>query len=199
MDERELRVKFTRLKDYFDRLDMRLIEKKGLSVFATSHGIYGSSSLFDVLELFKRMDLGRRASFIDLGSGDGRIALLAALFTQSAGMEGDEELHALASAAKEELIADIPELARCALSRTDYMGETLSRFDTLFIYADHNWPEEFQRKLLEECKGVLISQHNIFRPDKLRKGRTYWVEQIPFVSYHLNVDEETLDERGEGK
>lgn len=199
MDAHERKVKFTRLKEYFDRLDMQLIEKKGLSVFATSYGIYGSSSLFDVFELFERMRLHERARLVDLGSGDGRVALLAALFTSSAGMEGDEELHALASKAKEDLLEHIPELARCDLSRTDYMGESLASFDTLFIYADHNWPESFQRKLLEECRAVLVSQHNIFRPDRLRKGRTYWVEQIPFVTYHLNVEEEALGKDEEEK
>ena len=49
----KLEAKFHRLKDYFDKFDMALIKRKGVSVFNTTYGLYGSSSLFDVFELFQ--------------------------------------------------------------------------------------------------------------------------------------------------
>ena len=189
MEPREFEI----LKAYFDKRDMAFIERKGISVFSTTYGIYGSSDLRDVYALFQRIGLSRFRSFVDLGSGAGRVALLAALFTASVGIEGDEELHALALEAKEALAQELPSLGRCELKNADYVQEELSGYDILFIYADHNWPESFQDKLLRECRGTALSLHNIFSPGKLKKGKTYWIGQTPFVSYPLNV-ESSLDD-----
>lgn len=176
---------FRFIHEYFSKADLQFREEKGSSVFDTSHGIFGVSDLLDVIELFKNVELEKKAAFVDLGSGDGRIALLASLFTQSTGIEADAELHQIALAAKKELVRSLPQLSRCSLVNADYFEEDLSRFDVLFIYADHSWPEEFERKLLRECKGILYSHHNIFSPTLLKKGRTVWVGQTPFVSYPL--------------
>lgn len=175
---------FELLSEHFARLDMQIRQDKGISVFDTSHGIYGTSDLVDVYEFFK--DIKLEGKFVDLGSGDGRIALLAALFTDSLGIEADVELHEMAIEQKRSLVKALPKLKRCELVRGDYFEEDLSCFDVLFIYADHSWPKEFQEKLKRECSGkILYSHHNVFSPDSLKKGRTFWVGQTPFVSYHL--------------
>lgn len=174
---------FWMLKEFYDRLDMELISKKGCSVFPTEFGLYGSSSMPIVFELFRRIELQKFKRFVDLGSGDGRIVLLASLFTHADGIEGDENLHNHAQAAKKSV--KIPELKRSSFICGDYMEQDLSGYDVLFIYADHNWPDVFQEKLLREVKGIVLSLHNIYRPDKLPRGKTYWIEQTPFFSYTL--------------
>jgi len=160
---------------------MAYIKEKGLSVWDTSHGLYGSSNMWAVFELFKQISLEQSALFIDLGSGDGRITFLASLFTTAVGIEGDPELHAIAEKAKTDLGIS------CTLINGDYQNEDLRSYDVLFIYADHSWPAPFQEKLLRECKGVLYSLHNIYKPDKLPKGKTLWIEQTPFITYPLNT------------
>jgi SAM-dependent methyltransferase len=199
MDEKELLRSFICLKERFDREDQRIIEEKGISVFNTTYGIYGSSSLRDVFDLFVRIRLWEKRAFVDLGSGDGRVALLAALFTNAVGVEGDDALHARAIRLQQEFKDALPQLDRCSLRCADYTQENLSPYDILFIYADHNWPRAFQEKLLRECRGTMLSLHNIFRPDVLPKGKTYWIHQMPFVSYALNVPADDLDvEAGDG-
>lgn len=178
----DLERKFLLLKEHFDKVDVRIIEEKGLHVFDTAHGIWGCSGLRDMFALFRRE--GLEGGFTDLGSGDGRIALLAALFTQSCGIEGDAWLHSLALEAKDALIQDIPELARCELRHGDYTRMDLPAHRTFFIYADHAWDAEFERRL-QAHGGVLLSYNNIFSPAILRKGRTLWVEQTPIVTYSL--------------
>lgn len=187
MNERERG--FHLLKEYFDKQDMHVITEKGVSVFNTSYGIFGTSGLREVFELFTRIHLERRKQFMDLGSGDGRVVLLAALFTSACGIEGDVTLHTNAEKARHELLDTIPQLSRCSFVCADYTREDLSSYDTLFIYADHNWPNEFQEKLLKECTGTMLSLQNIFSPTLLKKGKTYWISQVPFVSYLLNTEE----------
>ncbi len=173
---------FQRIKEYYDRIDMELIQRKGLSVWGTAYGLYGASDLRVVYELFKTIRLDRAGSFVDLGSGDGRIVLLASLFTASTGIEGDPFLHGLAGTAREMLGTS------CTLTNADYTREDLSGYDVLFIYADHNWPDAFQEKLMRECRGTLYSLHNTYRPGLLRRGRTFWIGQVPFVSYAFTAD-----------
>jgi len=158
----------------------------------TAHGIWGPSSMLDAYELFTRMRLDERDGFADLGSGDGRIALIASLFTHSTGIEGDAALHDIAVHAKKELLPQIPELARCAFTHGDYTREDLGKYAVLFTFADHTWDAEFERKMLRECKGMLLSYNKIFLPSILKKGRTYWIQQLPIVSYPLNIPDEDI-------
>lgn len=174
---------FTIIKEYFAKLDMAHIREHDTSVWPTEYGLFGSSDMYDVLELFKRIGM---ESFVDLGSGDGRIVLLAGLFTDATGIEGDPALHAIALKAKEDLMERIPELERCTFIKGDYSEMDLSGYRTFFIYADHDWPEGFQKQLMR-YEGMLYSLHNIYKPSLLKRARTYWIGQVPFISYALGA------------
>jgi hypothetical protein len=184
--------KFKIIESYFKTLDEKTKKIHGKPFFDTKFGIWGASGTLDVFELFIKTKLDERKGFVDLGSGDGRIVLIAALFTNSLGVEGDERLHRVAEEAKVELIKKIPELERCKLKNADYTKENLSKYEILFTFCDHKWNEEFEKKLQNECKGTLLSYNNIFLPEKLKKGKTYWMQQIPIVSYPLNIKENDL-------
>jgi hypothetical protein len=191
----DIEEKFRIIEGYFTRLDaQRKATGKPLHE-GTAHGIWGPTHMLDAYELFLRMRLDGRGPFVDLGSGDGRIALLAALFTESCGFEGDKSLSAIADQAKRALQGRMPELGRCVLVHGDYATADLSRFGVLFTFADHPWDPGFEKMLAERCRGVLLSYNNIFLPKTLPKGRTYWIQQIPIVSYHLNVPEGDLFSR----
>jgi hypothetical protein len=176
----------------YRELDAKTKEAHGKLFFDTKFGIWGASSMLDAYELFLRMHLDQRKSFVDLGSGDGRIALIAALFTESCGIEGDAALSAIAVQIKNELLPQIPELSRCNFISADFTAADLSGFEVLFTFADHTWSAAFEEKLQHECKGILLSYNRIFLPQKLRKGRTYWVQQLPIVTYALNTEERPL-------
>lgn len=184
MDTSSLTRRYRIFREEVSLHDMDLIRKKGGRVFNTSHGIFGTSAVDDLFEIFKKIGLDECRGFVDLGSGDGRIALLASLFTRSRGIEADSELHALALSLKKRMRAHIPEVAQCDLICGDYTQADLGDADTFFIYADHSIPERLERALLGR-EGVLFCYQNIFPPRMIKKGKTYWVNQTPIVSYPL--------------
>lgn len=188
----DLYDKFKLIEAHFNKLDEAARSKDIKLHFDTSYGIWGPSSMLDVFELFSKMSLDEKKGFVDLGSGDGRIALVASLFTDSLGIEGDESLDAIAKSAKETLISRIPELTRASFINGDYTQQDLSKYEILFTFCDHAWNADFERKLQRECRGVLLSYNRIFLPQILRKGKTYWMQQLPIVSYPLNVEDRDL-------
>ncbi len=175
--------KFRILKDFFEKKDTELIENKGSRVFDTSHGIFGVSHLEEVNSFFTQIGLENSKGIVDLGSGDGRIAILASLFTKSLGVEADSDLNILAQTNLKEIQKIIPEATKCKLVEDDYTGMDFSDYDVLFTYIDHKWPLELEENLLKKWKGTVYCYRNIFPPEKLKKGKTYWAGQTPIVSY----------------
>jgi len=147
-------------------------------VFDTSHGIFGVSSLDELYEFFQNINLQDAESFVDLGSGDGRVVFLAALFTKATGIEADKELYEISCKIKEELQID------CTFINEDYAEQDLSHHDVFFTYIDHAWPKKLEEQL-KKCAGTLYSYQNIFTPVLLKKSKTFWVGQTPIVSYLL--------------
>jgi len=182
--------RFSMIERYYSALDLERRKKGNPSYEDTAHGIWGSSDLRKCFDLFMRISLSEKNRLLDLGSGDGRIAMVAALFCGSSGVEGDASLHAVALRAKRELIARIPSLERCELVLGDYTAIDSSRlavFDTFFIFADHSWPKDFETCIASCCVGNLYSYANIFSPSSLTKGPTIWLDQTPVVVYPLNA------------
>ena len=188
----DLYEKFKIIESYFKKLDEKVREEHVKLHFDTSFGIWGPSSMLDAFEILMRMKLDERKGFVDLGSGDGRIVLIAALFTDAKGIEGDWKLHEAAELAKSTLIAEVPELARASFTCGDYTQEDLAAYEVLFTFCDHKWDASFEQRLERDCKGVLLSYNRIFLPERLSKGKTYWMQQVPIVTYWLNKEEEDL-------
>ncbi len=175
-----------RIIRWFEQRDQELRSTIGSAVHDTTHGIFGATAVQDAFALCDRLGLHEGMRFCDLGSGDGRVALVAALFCPSTGIEADPALHAIAQRARAELVADIPTLERCELALGDYRDADLSGFDILFAFADHAWPLEVEEALdRRERPGVIVAHQDIFRPQVLRKGPTIWIGQAPFVTYPI--------------
>ena len=153
----------------------------------TAHGIWGASNLRKMYELFRELKLDAMRGLCDLGSGDGRIVLVASLFTQSCGIEGDKVLCEVSQQSRNALLLHVPVLARCSFIYGDYTLEDLSLYDVLFIFADHAWNDDFEQSLIKSWNGVVLSYGNIFAPKRLKKGRTYWAGQTPVVSYPVGT------------
>jgi len=188
----ELFKAFEIIKKAYEEYDTTLKQKHGKPFFDTEHGIWGASAMLDTFELFMKMHLDEKKSFVDLGSGDGRVVLIASLFTNATGIEGNEELTKTAIAFRDRLGQEIPELLKAKFLQKDYTTEPLGQYEILFTFADHPWSEAFEKKLLNECDGYLLSYNRIFLPQTLKKGKTYWIQQLPIISYPLNRAEEDL-------
>jgi len=165
---------FQRIKQYFDRKDRELNMKGKLPLGSTEKGFWGVTHLDDFYAWCTLVELEKFSKFIDLGSGDGRAVLVAALFTAAAGVEFDERLHEQALQAAKELVL------AASFIKGDYTQLDLSEYDVWFCYADHNfnWLEPKQLELQH-----LYLYHDTFHPHFLHKEKIIWIGQIPVFHY----------------
>ena len=70
-----------------------ILRKGDFPLRETFNGFWGISVCEEVFELFKKLRLRYYNNFLDLGSGDGRVAAIASLFTNATGIESDKELY----------------------------------------------------------------------------------------------------------
>ena len=143
----------------------------------TKIGIWGHFSCDIYYQLFKKIDLQNYKTFIDLGSGDGKVALIASLFTKSSGIEYDEELFNTSTKIRDKLNLN------CTLIKQDFLKTNLTKHDLVFINPDKGFHEKIEEKLIKEINGTLLVANDIFLPRFLKKGKTQWIKQIPFTKY----------------
>lgn len=174
MDDSERDERFSVIKRYFEQKDKGLARKGKLPLGSTEKGFWGTAHLDDVYEFCKRTELHTEDHFLDLGSGDGRVVFVAALFTKATGIEYDEKLHTEALAAKETLGSE------AILVRGDYSQHDLSVYSVWFAYADHNFNWLEAKK--DELKKLYL-YHDTFHPHFLEKGKITWIGQIPVFLY----------------
>ncbi|RMF55167.1 hypothetical protein D6745_02940 [Candidatus Woesearchaeota archaeon] len=172
-----MRGKFRELHQAYQEFEQNLIRNGQLPMRQTKDGFWGTSNLIAMFELFNKIDLSRFRHFADLGSGDGRITILAALFTKATGVESDEKLFGIANDMKKRLGS------KANFVNEDFLSHDLSKYDFIFMYPDKRFEKEFEEKIMREFKGEIFIYNNIFLPEKLKKGRTYWFDQVPIIRY----------------
>lgn len=151
----------------------------------TEAGYWGCSSIKDVFEIFKEIKLNNCKNFVDFGSGDGKVVLVAALFTNAAGIESDKELFDKSIEFKNKLIKKI-KLNEIKFENKNYLNEDFSKYDVIFHYPDKRM-YGIENKLLKEMKkdAILIHYGNFFFPLQLRKIRGFNFNGIKAGMYHL--------------
>ena len=179
--------KFQAISKTYDDYYKSLLSKGKLLVRDTSAGIWGYASASICFEFFRQISLHKAKNFIDLGSGDGKVVAIASLFTNSVGIEADKELFEDSIKIKDKLIKNnVIEQERCKLINDDFMKQEydLSEYDIIFINPDKLFTLEFEQKLIKELTGTLYIYNNIFAPKMLKKGKTYWIKQMPIITYN---------------
>ena len=85
---------FLTIKEEYDKFYRSLLKKGRLPMWSTEKGFWNSSITDDLYETFKKINLHKFKSFLDIGSGDGKVVLIASLFCKNAeGIEIDDFLH----------------------------------------------------------------------------------------------------------
>ena len=85
---------FTEIKKGYGSFYKDLLRKGKLPLWSTGKGFWGGVIADEVYEAFKKIKLHKHKTFIDLGSGDGKAVLIAALFCKRAvGIEIDNGLY----------------------------------------------------------------------------------------------------------
>ena len=170
--------KFWQIKQEYERFEQELKDTgKGL-VYRTEKGIYGTTNLDSIYAFFKEIGLQNFNHFLDLGCGDGRVVLVASLFTRATGIEFTKELIDIAEVIKKKLSLNAEFIT------ADYTQHNISKYDIIFMNPDHEF-QDMDDKLKSELKGPLFVYNEIFAPNRLKKGKKYWYNQTPITKYTI--------------
>src|SRR3989338_5665975 len=80
------------IKSAYAKFEHDLMKSGKLPMHSTDVGFWHGSNIDEIFQLFREIKLDRYKNFLDLGSGDGRVTLIASLFTSSTGIEFDKNL-----------------------------------------------------------------------------------------------------------
>ncbi len=174
-------AKYTVIKDAYDKFYNELLASGRLPLKDTGEGFWGIAAADDLIHLFKKINLDSHKSFLDLGSGDGKVVMIASLFTNATGIEIDRELHDKAVEIKNKL-----GLKKASLINGNYMDHDLSKYDVVFINPDKRMTQ-LEPKLLRELKGKLVVYNHLFHPEVLRKEMEFVAHTTP-VAIFRNLD-----------
>lgn len=169
--------KFAEIKEEYDKFYKSIWSKGKTPMRDTEVGFWGTAACDDVFELFKKMDLRKYKHFIDLGSGDGKVVLIASLFTDATGVEFDKELNDKAIEIRDKL------KVKAELLCSDFLPMDISKYDIVFINPDKSFHKGVEEKLVNELNEVLVVFNLVYRPTGLKKGRTFWMGQTPATLY----------------
>ncbi len=164
----------------------------------TEKGIWGTSITQDIFDFFRQIKLQNYRNFIDLGSGDGKVVLIASLFgINAAGIEFDKDLIKSSIKIRDQLklklsnesekgLENSKNFQRAEFIQGDFLEHDLSKYDFIFINPDKGFENKIEEKLIKEMQPAakLFVYNNIFLPRFLKKGKNYWFNGIPIISYN---------------
>lgn len=158
---------FDILKNKYDEFDKSLISQGKYLGKETEVGFWGVTPLKEAYDFFREFGLHRHQNFLDLGSGDGRIVLLASLFDiQAHGLEMDEEIIDAGINHRDQL--RLPQFANTKFLQKDFLEHGIEGYDVIFISPDKPFFRSgLDRKLFSEMNGKLIVHGWEFHPPGL--------------------------------
>tara|TARA_Y100000310_G_scaffold325725_1_gene389625 strand:- start:4212 stop:4739 length:528 start_codon:yes stop_codon:yes gene_type:complete len=172
-----IQSQFKKIKTFFEEKDKARLKEGNLPYEYTNKGVWAGALPNVIFQLCKKIQLDKYDSFVDLGSGDGRVVFLAELFTSATGVESDENLFTLSQNNKEEL------KSKANFTHKDFFELTLTKFDIVFMNPDQPFTLATEKKLIKECKGKIFMYNNLFLPKLLKQKEVFVFDDIPVIEY----------------
>jgi 16S rRNA G966 N2-methylase RsmD len=170
--------KFNQIKTEYDDFYKSLMKEGKMPLRDTGIGFWGPSVSDEIYETFKKLKL-KNKKFLDLGSGDGKVALIASLFCKQAhGIEFDRELHTNAAKIQGNL-----KIKNTTFFNGDFMKHDISKYDTIFCSPDKPMERGLEDKLKKELKGNLILYGHHFHPRNLKKKKSFKINDTLVTVY----------------
>ena len=170
---------FFQIKSEYDNFYRALLRKGRLPMWSTKLGFWNSSISDEVYEVFKRFEIQKYKNFLDIGSGDGKVVLIASLFCKSAeGVEIEGFLHD--EAVKMQMKFGINNIK---FHNKDFFQHDFSKYDILFSSPDAPFERGLEKKLLKEMGGKLIHYGHLFHPRLLKKEESFSINGTPISLY----------------
>ena len=162
---------FTKIKKEYDNFYRSLLKDGKLPMWSTSKGFWNAAIADEVYESFKKLKLNKFKNFLDIGSGDGKVVMIAALFCKNAeGIEIDDFLHNKAQQIKNKF-----GIKNAVFHNKDFFEHDFSKYDVLFLAPDAPLERGLENKLLKEMKGKLIHYGHHFQPRFLKREDSFLV------------------------
>ncbi len=172
---------FSEIKKEYGNFYRSILRKGKLPMWSTEKGFWNAAIADEVYEAFKKIRLLEFKNFLDIGSGDGKVVLIAALFCENAeGVEIDAFLHNKALEIKNKL-----KIENSAFHNKDLFQHDFSKYDILFLSPDTPLERGLEDKLLKEMKGKLVHYGHHFHPRFLKKEKSFLVNEN-LVSLYSN-------------
>ena len=162
---------FAQIKKEYDDFYQEILRSGKLPMWSTEKGFWNASISDEIYGAFKKIRLNRFNNFLDIGSGDGKVVLIASLFCQNAeGVEINKSLHSKAI----EMINKL-NIKNAKFHNMDFFEHDFSGYNLLFISPDAPMERGLEDKLLKEMKGKLIHFGHHFHPRFLKKEDSFLV------------------------
>ena len=163
--------KFALIKKEYDDFYKGLLARGRLPMWSTEKGFWNASVSDEIYEAFKKLKLNKFRNFLDLGSGDGKVVLIASLFCRKTeGIEIDDFLHFKALEMKSKLGRK-----NALFHNKDFFEHDLSDYDAIFVAPDVPFERGIENKLANEMKGKLIHYGHHFQPKSMKKEDSFLV------------------------
>ena len=163
--------RFLQIKREYDDFDRSLLQQGRLPMRDTGIGFWNASLSSEIFELFSKLKLQKYNHFLDLGSGDGRVVMIASLFTEATGIEIDREL--LNKSLEMQRMLD---LKNVRFVHKNFMEHNISEHDMVFISPDKPMYRGLEEKLLDELNGHLLVYGHHFHPTLLQKKKEFHLD-----------------------
>ncbi len=167
------------IKEAYNTFHRTLLKRGQFPWKDTSIGYWGVSVSDEVFELFKKIKLENFNHLVDIGSGDGRVVMIASLFTNATGIEFDPWLVNCSKVIKSKL-NHVPHIANTTFIQKDFMKHDLGEFDAIYWNPDKPMSTGIERKLIREMKGKLIVHGTFHHPRFLKKESTHDIQGTYF-------------------
>ena len=173
------------IADEYRLLSDEMLKKRAF-MKPTSIGYFAGARLDDIHDIFEKIHLEKYKKFIDLGSGDGRVVLMAAAYTNADGVELDDELFSTALRMQKKL-GKYAALKKAVFHKKNYMTDLhLGEYDVIFINPD-NPMYELGKKLHREMKkdAIFIVYNAVYAPLNMKLKKTIGVGPSAGFVYSL--------------
>ena len=148
----------------------------------TGIGYWGVTHIDDLQQALQQVELHKHKHLLDLGSGDGRVVLMAAAMgIKATGIEADDWLTNCALDMKRKIQHSSMENAQ--FRKEDFMKKDLREYDLIYISPDKPFYRGLDQKLRTEATGKVLVHGYEFHPSTLKKEKEIMVNGNLFVLY----------------
>ncbi len=170
---------FNKIKEEYDNFYKSLLKNGKLPMWSTQKGFWNAAISDEIYEAFERIRLSQFKNFLDIGSGDGKVVLIASLFCDNAeGIEIDNFLHNKAVEMQSKF-----GLKNITFHNKDFFEHNFSKYDLLFLSPDTPLERGLENKLLREMKGKLVHYGHHFHPRFLKKEASFLINGTLIALY----------------